>query len=66
MAKFLDVIWFNKVGIVKVEDEWDGIKYYIKDVKGIDEFVDTKDVMDWGATFPKVAGDYLFNEFVRY
>lgn len=58
--KILDVIWFNKVGIVRVEDEYEGIKYYIKDVDGLNEEDDTWKVVDWGSTFPKNAGDVLF------
>lgn len=58
--KILNVMWFNKVGIVRVEDEFDGIKYYIKDVDGLNEEADTWKVADWGSTFPKAAGDVLF------
>lgn len=58
--KVLDAIWFNKVGIVRVEDEYDGIKYYIKDVGGLNEEDDTWYVVNWGSTFPKAAGDVLF------
>jgi len=28
--KILDTYWFNGGGIVRVEDPYDGIKYYIK------------------------------------
>lgn len=58
--KILDVVWFNKVGIVRVEDEYDGIKYYIKDVVGLNEEEDTWKVADWGSSFPNDAGDVLF------
>lgn len=58
--KILNAMWFNKVGIVQVENEYDGIKYYIKDVAGLNEEEDTWKVADWGSTFPKAAGDALF------
>ena len=58
--KILDAIWFNKVGIVRVEDEYEGIKYYIKEVDGLNEEDDIWKVADWGSTFPKNAGDVLF------
>lgn len=58
--KILDVMWFNKVGIVRVEDEYDGIKYYIRDVEGLNEEADKWKVAEWGSTFPKAAGDALF------
>jgi hypothetical protein len=61
--KILDVRWFNGVGIVRVEDEYEGIKYYIKDTyfsKGRTEREDTQFVADCGSTFPNDAGDVLF------
>lgn len=58
--KILDAIWFNKVGIVRVEDEYEGIKYYIKEVDGLNEEEDMWKVADWGSSFPKAAGDVLF------
>lgn len=62
--KLLDILWFTNrfgcVGIAKVEDEYDGIKYYISHVGGYNEPEDTKRVMEWGSTFPKEAGDALF------
>ena len=61
--KILDTKWFcgrTNVGIVRVEDEYDGIKYYIASVEGFDETVDAEFIADWGSTFPKDAGDRLF------
>lgn len=62
--KILDVMWFGGgtgcVGIVRTEDEYDGIKYYIGKADGHDEAVDTKHIADWGSTFPTAAGDVLF------
>jgi hypothetical protein len=59
--KFLGVEWFNQVGIVKCEGDLPGdIRYYIKDVIGIDEKSDIEDIMAFGSKFPKNAGDALF------
>ena len=58
--KLLGMRWFNTVGIARVEDEYDGIKYLIKGVDGRDEVLDTQYVMEWGNTFPADAGDVLF------
>ena len=50
--KFLEVIWISgSFGIVKVETEYDGIRYYGKTVDtsyGIEENI--KDIMNWGNT----------------
>ena len=61
--KILDTKWFcgrTNVGIVRVEDEYDGIKYYIASPQGFDEEFDAQFIADWGSTFPKDAGDRLF------
>ena len=63
MPIILDVMWFcgrSNVGIVRVKDEWEGIKYYIGSPRGEDEEADTQFIADWGSTFPKHAGDSLF------
>ena len=62
--KILDVMWFSgrsHVGVVRVEDEWDGIKYYV----GAPPFVMSEDedkewIASWGSSFPKSVGDHLF------
>ena len=61
----LDVRWFGGgscIGIVRVQDEWEGIKYYIGSppAGGIDETADTKWIADWGGTFPHHVGEVLF------
>ena len=59
----LDVKWFcglTNVGIVMVNDPYDGIKYYIGAVSGSNEETDKKFITDWGSTFPQDAGDALF------
>ena len=61
--EILDCMWFcgrTNVGIVKVNDEFEGVKYYIAAVSGLDEDSDIKFIADWGSTFPKSAGDVLF------
>ena len=62
-----DVRWFcgrTMVGIVQVEDQYDGIKYYIAsppgEANGHNEQEDIDFIADWGSTFPKQAGDLLF------
>ena len=64
--KILDFIWFTGascVGVVKVDDPYDGIKYYISSATGMDEEVDKEHIAAWGATFPKEVGDILFSRF---
>ena len=61
--EILDVMWFcgrSNVGIVKVNDEFEGVKYYIGAVAGFKEESDMKFLAEWGSTFPKSAGDVLF------
>jgi hypothetical protein len=56
--------WFTSaagtVGIVVIDDKWDGIKYYISAVDGNNETADIKYIAEYGAVFPKPAGDILF------
>ena len=62
--EFIDVMWFGGgsqcIGIVRCKDEYEGEKYYVGSVSGMDEQVDIEHIMAWGATFPKRAGDSLF------
>ena len=61
--EILDVKWFcgrTNVGIVMVDDEYGGIKYYIASVSGANEEIDKKFIADWGSTFPNPAGEALF------
>lgn len=60
-----DAIWYcgtTNVGIVKVLDKYDGIKYYIAAVEGKDEEVDRQFVASWGSTFDPAAGKILFGD----
>ena len=62
--KILDVRWFcaghGNVGIVRVETQYEGIKYYIGQCVGLNEETDKNNIADWGSTFPSDAGDILF------
>jgi hypothetical protein len=62
--KLLDTFWFTNrdgsTGIVRVETDYDGIKYYIGHVPGFNEQDDSEYIAKWGSTFPKEAGDVLF------
>jgi hypothetical protein len=60
MTNILDVRWFQTVGIVRIEDKYEGIKYYIGRGVGEDEQVDREYIANWGSSFPKSAGDALF------
>lgn len=61
--KIKDVIWFSGtscVGLVQVEDPYDGLKYYIGTAFGKNEEIDKEHIAAWGATFPKSIGDLMF------
>lgn len=61
--KILNVRWFagrSCVGVVRVEDEYDGIKYFIGVGDGLDEESDKFNIAYWGNSFPNDAGDVLF------
>jgi hypothetical protein len=61
MRKILDAKWFNMVGIVRVDEPHEGIKYYIRNITGeMTEAQDMEYIADWGNTFPNDAGDVLF------
>jgi hypothetical protein len=59
-----EVMWFcaghGNVGIVRLNDQYDGIKYYIGACSGDSEDMDIDHISNWGSTFPKPAGDKLF------
>ncbi len=59
-----EVLWFcaghGNVGIVKVDDQYDGIKYYIGACSGNSEDMDILHIAKLGSKFPKSAGDLLF------
>lgn len=59
-----NVMWFcaghGNVGIVKVDDQYGGIKYYIGQCSGREEAGDIDHITKWGSSFPKPVGDKLF------
>lgn len=68
--KIIGVVWFSgrsTVGIVKVNDEYDGIKYYIGSPPftgwGSEEEQDKQWIADWGASFPPALGEQLFASY---
>ena len=62
----LDALWYNGCGIVKVQTEYDGIKYYIRGVcSQTTEEHDSQIIGDWGSTFPNDVGDLLFKQYGR-
>lgn len=66
MSDIVDVRWFcsghGNVGIVKVLDEYKGVKYYIGQCEGYDEEIDIRHIADWGSSFPRDAGQVLFGD----
>lgn len=61
--KILDTHWFINGGIVRVFDEFEGIKYYVRGLQVGEWSTPEKDaeyIGNWGSTFPKAAGDVLF------
>lgn len=75
MSLVTGVRWFTAgdcVGIVQVVQDHEieeyrqtgtaEFKYYIAKVVGRDDRDDVKFVQEWGAKFPKDAGDVLFGE----
>jgi hypothetical protein len=60
-VKILGVVWFNTCGIVRVETDHEGIKYFIRAISGLQSEKDDIDLIaGWGTTFPNDAGDVLF------
>lgn len=63
--KVLDSTWFINCGIVRVLDEYEGIKYYIRGLQANEWSTPERDALliaEWGSTFPKELGDILFGE----
>lgn len=64
--KCLNHIWFcaghGNVGILKVFDDYEGVKFLIGECSGVNKEADIRHIMDWGSTFPYVAGVALFGE----
>lgn len=63
--KILGVMWFcgrSNVGIVKVFDDYDGMKFYIGSPPFGSEEEDKQWIADWGSTFPLEVGMKLFGD----
>jgi hypothetical protein len=66
--KIIDVMWFcaghGNCGIVKIEDPYEGNKYYIGSFPGEEgnhnEQEDIQWIAEWGSSFPREAGNVLF------
>jgi len=62
--EIVDSAWFTHqgatIGIIKIEDKYEGFKYYIGNAPGENENLDLMLIADWGAHFPKAVGDALF------
>jgi hypothetical protein len=61
--KILNTHWFKGGGIVRVETEYEGIKYYIGTwgpLGGMNEVKDANFIANYGNSFPNRAGDVLF------
>lgn len=62
--KILDSVWFTQmggtlIGIVKVQNEAEEIKYYIGSCFGDSQEDDEKHIAERGARFPSAAGEKL-------
>lgn len=58
------VRWFSGracIGVVRVYDQYEGVKYYIGVGEGLDEEADIDFIAGWGSTFPNNVGDVLFD-----
>ena len=63
MMKILDSMWFINCGIVRVQTDYEGIRYYIRGIQSNEWSTPEKDaelIADWGSSFPDSVGDVLF------
>jgi hypothetical protein len=63
----LDSTWFTPmggaiIGVVMVEDDIDGVQYFIGPALGRDQTVDEQWIAERGARFPALAGMALFHK----
>jgi hypothetical protein len=63
----LDSTWFTAMGgaltgVVMVEDDIDGVQYFIGPAIGKDKAVDEQWIAEHGARFPALAGMALFHK----
>ena len=63
MSKITNAIWFSGrrglVGVVEVDDQYDGLVYYIGIAPGKNEEDDKLEIAAWGSSFPKAAAQTL-------
>jgi len=58
--QIVESIWFDKIGIVKIANEYQ-TKWYIGIGKGLDQKADEKYIAQWGSPFNINALSYFFN-----
>ena len=60
--KILETYWFMGGGIVRVQTDYESIKYYIRGLGDDmnDAEMDEQSIANWGSTFPNAVGDALF------
>ena len=65
MIEILESVWFspgdgmNLIGIVKIKNEFEEIKFYIGTGEGFDKEEDEKSIAEYGARFPNECGEKL-------
>jgi hypothetical protein len=55
-------IWFNRIGIVKVQSQYFGFKYYIGEGKGLDQEEDEQKIARNGIPIYKESIEQFFKE----
>lgn len=58
----IDSVWFDKIGIVKVQTKYNGIKYYIGKGRGLDESEDEQFIAKLGMPVSKIVLKSFFKE----
>lgn len=58
---FTEAGQYRPLGIVQVMTDYADVKYYIGTGHGENEREDQEHIVEYGAKFPKEAGDKLFN-----
>lgn len=68
-AKIVGTTWFTSgrdcIGIVAIDDKYDGLKFYIGNGNGLNEETDARHIADWGSHFPVSAGLAIFPHLVE-
>lgn len=58
----INALWFDKIGLVKVQTQYSGIKYYIGKAHGDDE----KEDEQWVAKHGKPVSRLMIKEFFNF